>query len=317
MPIDYTKRPRTPQPEPEPQPPAQGYPPPPPPPPPGQGYPPPPPPPPGQGYPPPPPPPPPGQGYPPPPPPGGPGYPPPPAPAGYGYPPPPPPPGYAPAAPPPPPAAPAPAAPQAAPVSLSKVTLTKAAPRVSLEKHAGGGLLRVNLNWNARPAAGGLFRKTQQLDLDLGCLYEFADGSKGVVQALGNSFEASPRGVSRRVIWLDKDDRSGANTEGENLFIDLAYADQVKRVLVFAFIYEGAANWADARGVVTLFPAQGPQIEIHLDDPRDGARTCAIAMLQGGGGTLSVDRQVNYINGGQRLLDQTYGWGMNWTPGRK
>jgi tellurite resistance protein TerA len=203
-------------------------------------------------------------------------------------------------------------------VSLGKVTLTKSSPRVSLEKAAGGGLLRVNLNWNARPpGSGGLFRKTQQLDLDLGCLYEFSDGTKGVVQALGNAFEASPRSVSRRVIWLDKDDRSGTNTEGENLFVDLAYADQIRRVLVFAFIYEGAANWADARGVVTLFPAQGPQIEIHLDDPRDGARTCAIALLQGGHGTLSVDRQVSYINGGQRLLDETYGWGMNWAPGRK
>jgi tellurite resistance protein TerA len=26
---------------------------------------------------------------------------------------------------------------------------------------------------------------------------------------------------------------------------------------------------------------------------------------------------VNYINGGQRLLDEAYGWGMNWTAGRK
>ena len=40
-------------------------------------------------------------------------------------------------------------------------------------------------------------------------------------------------------------------------------------------------------------------------------------MLQGGGGTLSVQREVVYVHGGQRLLDQTYGWGMNWTPGRK
>ena len=311
MPIDYTKRPKNPPAEqpPPPPPPAQQ----PPPPPPGQAYPPPPPAP-GPGYTPPPPPPP-GQGYPPPP-----GYPPqgyaPPPPPGSGY---PAPPGY-----PPPPSAgyPPPNAgyppPAAEPAAPPKVVLTKAAPQVSLTKH-GGGTLRVNLNWNARPpGGGGLFRKTQQLDLDLGCLFEFTDGSKGVVQALGNSFEAAPRGVNRRVIWLDKDDRSGQNSEGENLFIDLAFADQIWRVLVFAFIYEGAANWAEARGVVTLFPAQGPQVEIHLDDPRAGARTCAIATLQGtGGGNLTVHREINYINGGQRLLDEAYGWGMNWTPGRK
>jgi tellurite resistance protein TerA len=236
-------------------------------------------------------------------------------------PPPPPPPAGAPIAP-PPPGAPMPAGavpPGAVPPAPSKVTLTKAAPTVSLTKHgSAGGMMRVNLNWNARlPQQGGFFRKVAQLDLDLGCLWEFTDGTKGVVQALGNAFTASPRGVREPVIRLDADDRSGRNTEGENLFINLAYASQIRRVLVFAFIYEGAANWADANGVVTLYPATGPQIEVRLDDPRAGARTCAIALLESTGGDLSVRREVNYINGAQRMLDEAYGWGMNWTAGRK
>jgi tellurite resistance protein TerA len=213
-----------------------------------------------------------------------------------------------------------PPAPGSASVSLSKVTLTKSAPTVSLTKHAsGGGLLRVNLNWNARPpGGGGLFRKAPPaLDLDLGCLWEFTDGTKGVVQALGNAFSASPRGVHERVIWLDGDDRSGTNEAGENLFINLAYTAQIKRVLVFALIYQGAANWAAADGVVTLFPASGPEVEVRLDEARDGARICGIAMLESSGGDLTVRREVNYVDGGQRLLDQAYGWGMNWTAGRK
>ena len=201
----------------------------------------------------------------------------------------------------------------------AKVTLTKSAPTVSLTKQgSAGGLMRVNLNWNALPqGGGGLFRRPRQLDLDLGCLYEFADGTKGVVQALGNAFTAAPRGVRQRVIWLDGDDRSGTNADGENLFIDLSFAAQISRVLVFALIYEGAANWAAADGVVTLYPATGPQVEVRLDDPRDGARICGVAMLQSTGGELSVRREVNYLNGGQKLLDETYGWGMNWTAGRK
>jgi tellurite resistance protein TerA len=214
-----------------------------------------------------------------------------------------------------------PAAPAPAPVSTAKVTLTKAAPTVSLTKHGSAtGTLRVNLNWNARPAGGGggLFKRlAPALDLDLGCLYEFTDGTKGVVQALGNSFTARPRGVHENVIWLDGDDRSGSNAAGENLFVNLAHVDKIKRIMVFALIYEGAANWAAADGVVTLFPAAGPQIEVRLDDSRDGARICGIAMLESTGGDLSVRREVNYLNGGQRVLDETYGWGMNWTAGRK
>ena len=205
-----------------------------------------------------------------------------------------------------------------APVSQGKVTLTKAAPTVSLTKHGGAsGTLRVNLNWNARPAAArGLFRKTAQLDLDLGCLFEFGDGTKGVVQALGNSFRGY-NGRGQELIRLDADDRSGASTEGENLHIDLRDPSAIRRVLVFALIYEGAANWADAQGVATLLPVNAPPVEIRLDDPRDGARICAIAMIENHGGEIVVNRLINYINGAQRALDQAYSWGMNWTPGRK
>jgi len=220
------------------------------------------------------------------------------------------------------PAQPAQPAQSGQPVSLSKVTLTKSAPSVSLTKQGSStGILRVNLNWNAKPGGsggGGLFKRAAPtLDLDLGCLYEFTDGTKGVVQALGNAFQASPRGVTDPVIRLDGDDRSGTNAEGENLLINLGYANQIKRVLVFALIYQGAANWAAADGVVTLHPASGPQVEVRLDETRDGARICGIALLESKNGELSVRREVNYIDGSQSALDRAYGWGMNWAPGRK
>lgn len=204
------------------------------------------------------------------------------------------------------------------PAPSGPVVLTKAAPAVSLAKTAGGQL-RVNLNWNARPTQPhGFFRKAQPpLDLDLGCLYEFADGTKGVVQALGNAFVAVDRAAGVPVIRLDRDDRSGSVAGGENLYIDLAHLDRIRRVLVFALIYEGAANWASADGVATLYPAAGPSVTIRLDDPRDGARICAIALLEPRGGALQVRREVNYLNGGQRALDEAYGWGLRWTTGRK
>ena len=198
------------------------------------------------------------------------------------------------------------------------VLLTKSAPTVSLAKHTGG-MLRVNLNWNARPTQSrGFFHKPEPtLDLDLGCLYEFTDGTKGVVQALGKAFTAGSAGVATPIIRLDGDDRSGNVAAGENLFIDLAQVARIRRILVFALIYEGAANWAAAAGVATLYPANGQPITINLDDPREGARICAIARLEAQGGDLVVHREINYLNGGQRALDEAYGWGMRWTAGRK
>jgi tellurite resistance protein TerA len=227
------------------------------------------------------------------------------------------------AAPPPaPPVAPPPAAPVAAPSPAApqqpaKVTLTKAASRVSLSKGgANGGLLRVNLNWNARPKRG-LFGRGGAIDLDLACLYELINGAKGIVQAMGNAFRGQHLVGDDPICWLDGDDRSGTNTTGENLFINLKYLPLIKRILVFTFIYEGVPNWSAADGVVTLYPVAGPQVEVRLDEADDHAPTCAIALLTVNDGELTVQREVRYLRGYQDVVDRAYNWGLDFTPGRK
>lgn len=223
-----------------------------------------------------------------------------------------------PVAPPPAPAAP-PAAPAAAPISMSKITLTKSAPSVSLTKQGTtGGQLRVNLRWTARAESTGrgFFKpKEKPIDLDLGCMWELTDGSKGVVQALGNAFQ-SP-GAGGPIVRLDADDRSGSSAGGENLFVDLSQSQHIKRILVFAYIYEGAPNWASANATVTLFPVSGPEVEMRLDEADPGARFCAIAMLENRAGEITVNREVRYIRGSQRTVDEAYGWGMRWEAGTK
>jgi tellurite resistance protein TerA len=211
-------------------------------------------------------------------------------------------------------------------VSLAKVTLTKSAPSVSLTKRgAAGGQLRVNLQWSTgaapAPAKKGLFARlagaggSGGIDLDLACLWEFSNGDKGVVQALGNAFQAPYSGPP--IIRLDGDDRSGSVSGGENMFIDLSRVNEIRRILVFAFIYEGVPNWASADGVVTLYPSSGPEIEVRLDESDSSAPTCVIAMLENKGGELVVRREVNYIRGGQADVDRAYGWGMEWARGHK
>jgi tellurite resistance protein TerA len=90
-----------------------------------------------------------------------------------------------------------------------------------------------------------------------------------------------------------------------------------RRILVFVMIYEGAANWASVDGVVTMFPATGPQIEVRLDSAVDGARICAVALLTSTGTGLTVQREVEYISGSQADLDHAYQWGMRWAAGSK
>jgi tellurite resistance protein TerA len=214
------------------------------------------------------------------------------------------------------PTAPAPAtAPARPPVRLSKVTLTKASPMVSLTKEGiTGSRMRVNLNWvQAAPGRGMLKRLMGPTDLDLCCLWELSDGRKGIVQALGNMFGSTD---SPPYVFLDGDDRTGAVSTGENLYINLDHKTSFKRLLIFAFIYKGV-TFDDAQAVVTLTPATGPELEIRLDETGGGARSCAIALVQNQGGDLTIQREVRYIKGNQAKVDQAYNWGLQWTAGSK
>lgn len=219
---------------------------------------------------------------------------------------------------------PPPAIPAAAPVRLSKVTLTKAAPSVSLAKQGGtSGAMRVNLNWQVRkqfPGWGGRWGGGQgDLDLDLCALYELADGRKGVVQALGNAFGSLNRPP---YIHLDGDDRTGAVASGENLTVNLDHKQDFRRILVFVTIYEGAASFADLHATVTLQPQHGAPIDFSLDECTVPSTVCALALITNNGGDLVVQREARYLVpergvSPQRTMDRAYGWGMNWTPGRK
>ncbi|MFJ4719985.1 TerD family protein [Streptomyces luteogriseus] len=221
----------------------------------------------------------------------------------------------------------APPPPPAAPVSLTKVTLTKASPSVSLTKQGGtSGALHVNLNWEVRKQFSGWSSKFgrptamhSDLDLDLCALYELTDGSKGVVQALGNSFGALHQPP---YIHLDGDDRTGAVSTGENLTVNLDHKNAFRRILVFVTIYEGARSFADLNASVTLRPQHGAPIEFSLDECTVPSLVCALALITNTGGDLIVQREARYLVpdrgvSPQRTVDHVYGWGMNWTPGRK
>ncbi|MCX4799066.1 MULTISPECIES: TerD family protein [unclassified Streptomyces] len=235
----------------------------------------------------------------------------------------------APLFPPAPPASPPapPVPPAAPPVRLSKVTLTKEAPSVSLAKQGGtSGALRVNLNWEVRKQFKGWGSKLGRavanhadLDLDLCALYELTDGRKGVVQALGNAFGALRQPP---YIHLDGDDRTGAVATGENLTVNLDQKDKLRRVLIFVTIYEGARSFADLHATVTLQPQHGAPIDFSLDECTVPSTVCALALLTNNGGDLTVQREARYLVpergvSPQRTIDYAYGWGMNWTPGRK
>jgi tellurite resistance protein TerA len=184
--------------------------------------------------------------------------------------------------------------------------------KVNLKKKVSIGEILINLNWD-QPKKRFLFAP-KPIDLDLGCLYELKNGRKGTVQALGNAFghlNAEPW------IALDGDDRTGASEGGENLRINGAKIPDIQRVLVYTFIYEGAANWQTANGVVTLRYPGNEDIIVRMDEYNNARRMCAIALLENNGDDgFTVEKQVTFFDGHPQM-DKAYNWGLRWVPGRK
>ncbi|MBC6437348.1 MAG: TerD family protein [Rhodobacteraceae bacterium] len=207
-------------------------------------------------------------------------------------------------------------APAPKPVSLSKVSLTKTERTISLRKDDGCfGRIRVNLNWNQK-ASGGFFGMGKTaIDLDLGAFIEAKSGSRTAVQALGNSFgsyQDFPYAV------LQGDDRSGAASGGEWLDINGDWWNLMKRVLIYAFIYEGVANWRETDGVVRVMVPGQPEVEVRMNEVAGSGKNgmCAVALLENIGGEIRVSREVKFFSG-HLVMDKAYGWGMRWVTGSK
>ena len=197
-----------------------------------------------------------------------------------------------------------------------KVELRKGE-KVNLRKNSNASLgeILINLNWQQPVAKGGLFgSQSRAIDLDLGCLYELKNGQKGCVQALGKAFGSLN---NPPFIALDGDDRSGASAGGENLRVNGAMLAQIKRILIYTFIYKGAAKWAEAQGVVSVKCPGSQEIIVRMDEYGSNLPMCAIALLENyNNETFSVEKVIRFFKN-HKPMDEAFHWGLKWVAGRK
>ncbi len=205
----------------------------------------------------------------------------------------------------------------------SKVVLKNKGDRFELKQKggAGGGEIVVNLNWNQKGGeaqkSGGFFSKLMggggsAIDLDLGCLFELQDGQKGAIQALGESWGSYDQAPFIRHMG---DDRTGSVAAGEFIRVNGQQLGKIRRILFYAFIYEGVARWDQADGIVKIKQAGNPEIEIALDDHSNNGM-CALALFDNTSGSLQVSKETRFFRGHEDL-DKAYRWGLRWAAGSK
>lgn len=208
-----------------------------------------------------------------------------------------------------------PPTPAANTVSLSKVSLTKEKPAISLTKRDNFGEIRINLNWHRGNAGSGLFSmfSSKGVDLDLGAFVRQKNGDKFVIQALGESFGHYHQ---EPYVQLKGDDRTGDSSDGEWLHVNGREWKSLHEVLIYAFIYKGVPSWDKTDGVVTIYVPEQTPIETRLTEGEDRRTLCAIARLVNENGTIKVERINRYFKA-QDEMDRAFGWGFRWTSGSK
>ncbi len=208
----------------------------------------------------------------------------------------------------------------------SKVVLKNKGDSIEIKPKGSstGSEIVVNLNWSQKgkgdqKKSSSFFSRlvgspsSGAIDLDLGCLFEMRDGRKGAIQALGNSFGSYDNPPYIRHLG---DDRTGAVAEGEFIRVNGQFVQELKRILFYAFIYEGIARWNEADGMVTIKHAGAPEIVIQLDDHRDSMGMCALALFEISSSGIRVSKEVRFFQGHEDM-DRAYHWGLRWVAGSK
>jgi len=205
----------------------------------------------------------------------------------------------------------------------SKVTLKEKGDSYAIKPKISTGEILINLNWDQSPQEkkqpGFLSKllggKTSggNVDLDLGCLFELHNQTRGAVQPLGNSFGSFD--TPPYVLHLG-DDRSGAWAEGENMKVNLAQVGRLKRLLIYTYIYEGVPNWTATNAVVSVKVPGQPILEVPMGTQMDSRNFCAVAMIEFIDGEIKVTKLVTFHQG-HPDCDKTYGWGLKWVAGSK
>lgn len=217
-------------------------------------------------------------------------------------------------------------------INLNKITLEKQGDSHKIDLSKGGSAISkeiiINLNWTQGEQPKGfwskLFSGSSEVDLDLGCFYELQNGQKTVIDGL--QFAHGQGGPKDRLtrqgrytdfpwIWHTGDDRSGAGA-GENILVNPKGLSELKRIVVYCFIYEGAAKWNETNAVVTIKVPENPEVVVEMGKQFDSRTFCAIAELLFDEGSITVKKLVSFHNG-HADCDKAYQWGMKWSAGSK
>ena len=181
--------------------------------------------------------------------------------------------------------------------------------------------IRIGVSWdNVQTEKTGFFSKLVKkvahsgVDLDIGCLYEMQDGTRGAIQAFGEKFgdiNAPP------FIKLSGDERTG-NAKGIDEFITIngQHWDKIKRLLIYIYIYDGAPHWAEINPYTIIDVPGEHDLVVTLSTYKEELCVCAVGGLENVRGSIKLTNYTEYFPG-HNEMDRAFGFGLDWGDGKK
>ncbi len=163
---------------------------------------------------------------------------------------------------------------------------------------------------------GKLLKKTMKVgvDLDLGCLYEMKDGTRGSIQAFGEKFGDFD---NFPFISLSGDERTGDSDDNdEYLLVNGRKWNEIKRMLIYIYIYKGAPKWSDINPQVIIDVPGENDLYVTLKAHDDQLDLCAVGELESIRGGIRLTNRTEYFPGHEEM-DRAFGYGLEWAEGQK
>lgn len=186
-----------------------------------------------------------------------------------------------------------------APLSLSAVEVNKGE-RIGLATRENSiGDITIKFHWN----------NPQQEKYSLSCFYELKDGSKDIIQILGNQvgcFDQPP------YIALEEGNYTANTKDEDTIRINGAMLAEIKKIFVFTSNFACLQNWYSSNGELIISCSGGPSLVIRLNEFVPSQRHCVIASLTNENDTtFSVERIIRFFNMMQEI-DQALDWKLPW-----
>lgn len=185
----------------------------------------------------------------------------------------------------------------------------------------GFDTFRIGVTWdNTRLKRGNFLERMAKrilnkgIDLDLGCLYELQDGTRGALQAFGNKFgnlNAAP------FIALSEDERTGNKAgQDEYLLVNGPQWNTIKRMLIYIYIYDGSNRWSKIKPQIVVDIPGENDLYVTLQATNDHLALCAVGSLENVRGGIKLTNNTEYFPGHQEM-DRAFGFGLPWGDGTK